>query len=107
MFVLPCVVTGAGDRNGIPNVVIEALSVRCPVLTTSISGIPELIENMVTGMTVPERDSAALADAILKLKDDTELRARLGENGRRRVEEMFDLENNIRLFVSELQRVAT
>lgn len=103
LFVLPCVVTGTGDRDGIPNVLIEAMSVRLPVVTTGVSGIPELVEHEVTGLAARERDVESLFKEIVRLLEDPDLAAKLAEAGRRRVEETFDIETNTRKFVEELE----
>ncbi len=96
IFVMPCVVAPSGDRDGIPTVVLEALLHRVPVIATDISGIPELIENDVTGILVPERNPTALADAVRRLAADREFALALAERGRDRVRGQFDPERNHR-----------
>ena len=91
-FVLPCVLAKDGDQDGIPVSLMEAMAYEIPCVSTSISGIPELIESGKEGLLVPEKDAAALADAIEKLAGDPELRAWLGSAGRRKVEQSFTLE---------------
>jgi glycosyltransferase involved in cell wall biosynthesis len=87
---LPCRVLDNGDRDGIPNVLIEAMSCGVPVVTTGVSGIPELVDHGVNGLLVPPDDPAALASAIEDLHADEALAARLGEAGRATVRERFD-----------------
>ena len=77
-FVLPCVVMEDGDRDGIPNVMAEAMASGVPVVVTGVSGIPELVSNGVNGIIVPSRNSQALADAMSTLLDDANLRVSLG-----------------------------
>lgn len=89
-FVLPCVILADGDRDGIPNVMAEAMACGLPVIVTNISGIPEIVEHEVNGLMVPPREVGLLADAIARLIDDPELGIRLGQSGRRRIEEVFD-----------------
>jgi len=96
VFVLAPVVTDDGDRDGIPNVLVEAMASGVPVVTTKISGIPELITNGIDGLLVNEHDATALAGAIERVLHDSELAARLGRAGRRRVERDFDLVANTR-----------
>lgn len=106
VFVLAPVVLADGDRDGIPNVLVEALAAGAPVVSTRISGIPELIEDGVEGILVEPEDSEALAAAIHRLLSDGDLAARMAAAGRRKVERDFDLVANSRL-VSELLAAAT
>jgi glycosyltransferase involved in cell wall biosynthesis len=94
VFVLPCLVTGDGDRDGIPNVLIEATAQRVPVVSTDVSGIGELVTNMDNGLLVPEKDAAAVADALVGLLRNSELRHRMGEKGREKVLRLFSLETS-------------
>jgi glycosyltransferase involved in cell wall biosynthesis len=96
VFVLAPVVADDGDRDGIPNVLVEAMASGVPVVTTRISGIPELITDGIDGLLVNEHDAAALAGAIERVLLDSEFAARLGRAGRRRVERDFDLVANTR-----------
>src|SRR5258708_28545415 len=93
LFVLSPHVLENGDRDGIPNVLMEAMSAGLPVVATDISGIPELIEHDRSGLLVPPCDEGALADALERLLAPLYvlvLRARLGADGRKRVIENFD-----------------
>lgn len=94
VFVLPCVVAQDGDRDGIPNALIEAMALEIPTVSTRVSGIPELIEHEVTGLLVPPRDAPALADALGRLLDEPELRRRLGPAGRAKVLADYDIDKN-------------
>jgi glycosyltransferase involved in cell wall biosynthesis len=96
MFVLPCLVTDDGDRDGIPNVLMEAMVSRVPVISTGISGITELVEHMINGILVAERDAPGIADAMETLMLQPQLRQRLGENGRTKVLGRFALEASAR-----------
>ena len=89
-FCLPCRVLDNGDRDGIPNVLVEAMACGVPVVTTPVSGIPELVRDGENGLLVPPDDPEALAAAILRLRDDPALRGRLGEAGRETVRARFD-----------------
>ncbi len=71
VFALAPQVTADGDRDGIPNVLVEAMAARVPVISTEISGIPELIEHDRNGLLVPPRDPGALAAAILQVFNDS------------------------------------
>jgi glycosyltransferase involved in cell wall biosynthesis len=101
VFVLPAVLGGDGDRDGIPNVILEAMAMELPVVSTNHSGIPEVVQDRATGLLVPPADEAALADAIAKLLDDADLRRRLGRNGRQTVAEKFDVERNVTKLLGE------
>ena len=81
LFVLPCRVSSDGDRDGLPNVLLEAQSQKLACVSTRISGIPELIDDGTTGVLVPPRSPDVLADALERLIADPALRRRLGEAG--------------------------
>ena len=110
LFALPCLVVDNGDRDGIPNVLVEAMAMRVPVISTDISGIPELIDNNVNGLLVPEKNALAMADAIEKLLINPALRQQLGDAGRARVCQDFDSQVTTLdlkdLFVSRLANVS-
>lgn len=95
LFVLPCRVAADGDRDGLPNVLVEAQSQRLCCVSTDVSGVPELIEDGKTGLLVPPEDAAALTEALRRAATDPELRERMGRNGERRVREHFDHRESI------------
>jgi len=78
------------DRDGIPNVLVEAMAAGVPVVATAVSGIPELVEHEVNGLLVAPEDPEALADALLRLHDDPALAERLTRAGRATVRDRFD-----------------
>jgi glycosyltransferase involved in cell wall biosynthesis len=90
IFALSPRVTEDGDRDGIPNVLAEAMASRVPVVTTSVSGIPELIEDGRTGLLVGSENPEALANAIERLLRDEKLRQKLAESGRKKIESGFE-----------------
>jgi colanic acid/amylovoran biosynthesis glycosyltransferase len=92
ILVLPCVRPANGAMDGIPNVLIEALSLQLPVVATRISGIPELVRHGETGLLVEERDPAGIAAAIAWYASHRTEAQDLAACGRRRVEEMFDID---------------
>jgi colanic acid/amylovoran biosynthesis glycosyltransferase len=94
LLVAPSVPTASGKREGIPVVLIEAMASGVAVVASHLSGIPELVEDGVTGLTVPPGDEAGLAGAIEGLLADPARRAQLAAAGRRRVEADFDLDAN-------------
>ncbi|MBB4266344.1 glycosyltransferase [Roseospira visakhapatnamensis] len=90
LFVLPCIVAGDGDRDGLPNVLMEAQSQGLACLSTDLSGIPELIVDGETGVLVPPDDVPALTAALAGLIADPATRRRLGAAGQARVRTRFD-----------------
>lgn len=92
LFVLPSRLTSSGDRDGLPNVLMEAQAFGVPVLSTDVSGIPELVTHGENGFLVPQREPDALAGAVAQLLGDAELRRRLGQAGAKHVRENFSSE---------------
>jgi glycosyltransferase involved in cell wall biosynthesis len=95
LFVLAAKIASDGDRDGLPNVLVEAQSQGLACLATNVSGIPELIEDGRTGILVPPGDPAALAAALVRLIGDRGLRRELGAAGAARVRSHFDMEAGI------------
>jgi glycosyltransferase involved in cell wall biosynthesis len=102
LLVAPSVVASDGKREGIPIVLMEAMSCGLPVVASRLSGIPELVDHEVEGLLVPPGDASALADAIQRLQGDPRLRARLGTAARLRIEREFDLATNARLILDRI-----
>lgn len=95
LFVLPCRIADSGDRDGLPNVLMEALSQELASISTNISGVPELIADGETGVLIKPEDVNSLASAIVRLARDPRERARLGSNGRRLIERSFRFEAGV------------
>jgi glycosyltransferase involved in cell wall biosynthesis len=93
--VLPCLVAPGGRADGIPVALMEAMALQRPVVSTTVSGVPELVEDGHSGLLVEPDDAATLADAIERLRADPALAERLAAAGRRRIEEAFDLDRNV------------
>ncbi len=91
LFVLASRIAGDGDRDGLPNVLMEAQSQGLACISTRVSAIPELIDHEATGLLVPPGDPAALAAALQRLAGNPKDRARLGAAGCRRVRADFSL----------------
>jgi glycosyltransferase involved in cell wall biosynthesis len=92
MFVLPCVIAQDGDMDGIPTVLMEAMASKLPVVSTKISGIPELISDGISGILVDPYDSIRLAQAIQKILNCPSLAYHLACEGHRIVTEHFQAE---------------
>jgi len=90
VFVMPSV-----RREGLARALIEAMAYGVPPIVTNSGGSPELVVDGVSGLVVPVRDSRAISQAIRRLHDDPELRARLGRAARRRIDEDFRIEDTI------------
>jgi glycosyltransferase involved in cell wall biosynthesis len=95
VFVLPCIRAGDGDLDVIPNVLMESMAMGIPTISTEISGIPELIEDGVNGVLVPTNDSLALAEAIIKVRNNPDFAEAIRKKGREKVEQDFDVRKNI------------
>ena len=95
LFALACRIARDGDRDGLPNVLAEAQSQGLACVATRVSGIPELIEDGVTGLLVAPESAPELSHALATLIADPSRRRALGEAGRLRVGERFGLESNI------------
>ena len=92
VFAMPSRVAAGGDRDGIPNVVLEAMAAGLPVVATKVSGIPEAVSHDTTGLLVEPDDVRGLADALARVLTDTALSARFGAAARARIAEEFTLE---------------
>jgi glycosyltransferase involved in cell wall biosynthesis len=96
LFVLPCITAHDGDRDGIPTVLMEAMAMQLPIVSTHHSGIPELVQDKINGLLLPPGDEEALANALAELLDNPALRRQLGQRGREKVIEDFEVEQNVR-----------
>jgi len=95
--VLPCRKTSDGDRDGIPNSLLEAMACAIPIISTTVSGIPEVIRSGWNGLLVDPDDTDALANAMKTLLADGKLSRRLAVHGRETVTDKFCWQNNTRV----------
>ena len=98
IFVLP------SFAEGIPVVLMEAMAMEIPVVTTFVNGIPELIRHTIDGLLVAPSDEEGLAAALASLMDDAALRERLGKAGRLRVIDRYHLGRNTQRLARIFQR---
>jgi glycosyltransferase involved in cell wall biosynthesis len=94
VLVTPSVPSQDGRKEGIPVVLMEAMSCGVPAIASDLSGIPELVEHETTGLLFPPGDDLALSKALESLYNDPLLRQRLGEAGIAKIEQEFNLHRN-------------
>jgi glycosyltransferase involved in cell wall biosynthesis len=80
---------------GLPNALLESMAMGVPVVATHVGGNPEAVENGVTGLLVPPRDDAALAEAVCTFLQNPAMAVRFGEAGKRRIADIFSLERMV------------
>ncbi len=95
IFMAPCVVNSAGEMDGIPNAIIEAMSFGLPVISTRVNAIPEIVIDGETGVLVPQKDAESLAAAIERLAQHPEKAREMAARGRILALEMFAEKNNV------------
>jgi glycosyltransferase involved in cell wall biosynthesis len=96
IFVLPCTREESGGMDNLPTVIMEAMAAGLPVISTSLGGIPEMVENEFNGILVPEHDPKAISAAIEYLIAHPEVARRFGDRGRAVAREKFSIETNVR-----------
>lgn len=92
----PCVIASDSDRDGLPTILLEAMALGTPCVSTDVTGIPEVLHHERTGLAVAQRDPVELANACSRLLSDPTLRIRLATNARRLIETKFDVQKNTR-----------
>jgi glycosyltransferase involved in cell wall biosynthesis len=92
LFVLTPVHTEDGDRDGVPNVLVEAMAVGLPVITTAVAGIPELVEHNQNGLLYQAHDVEGISSGMLELLGDVETRKQFGSAASKKVREQFNIE---------------
>ncbi len=95
LFVLPCIVGQDGNRDGLPTVLLEAMATGLPVISTELTGVPEIIDAGRNGLLTPPGDVPALAHAMAQLLGEPERRRAMGAAARAKVEREFDVRRNV------------
>lgn len=106
VLVAPSVPTRSGKREGIPVVLMEAMSSGVPVVASRLSGIPEIVRDGENGRLFPTGDATALADALVELAADRGLRDRLGRAARATALRSFDVDTNAALLIDAIRAAA-
>ena len=105
LFLLPSRTASDGDKEGIPNAIMEAMASGLPVLSTFHAGIPECVENEVSGLLVDEGDTAALADRLSRLLDHPDRWPDMGRAGRAKIEAEFNREVQAKRLISVYREI--
>ena len=90
IFLMPSIHDLAGNVDGLPNVILEAMAYGLPIIATEITGIPLAVQDGENGYLIPEKDVPALTEAALQLLASRERRRRFGENSRRFIKERLN-----------------
>ena len=106
IFIAPSVTATNGDQEGIPVVLMEAMAMGLPIVSTQHSGIPELVEEGVSGFLVPERDVDALTEKLAHLIEHPEIWPAMGKAGRIQVEEHYNIDKLNDRLVKLYQKLA-
>lgn len=97
LMICDCLIL-TSDYEGSPMIILEAMAASKPVISTAVGGVPELIENGITGLLCPPKNIKALSNLILKISNNSNLRKKMGENARKRVEKYFDITQIIKQY---------
>jgi len=100
VLAMPSVVDAGGDRDGLPTVLLEALASGLPAVATDITGLPEIIDDGVSGLLIPPHRPDLLAERLFSVMTDKALATRLARHGRQKAERQFDLKTNVRVLGS-------
>ena len=105
IFALTCVTEADGGMDNLPTVVMEAMAAALPVVSTAVGGVPEMVQDGVTGFLLPEHQPVAVAEVLSRLLSDHELRHSLGKAGRERATRLFALDQNVQILRALFQHL--
>ena len=105
IFALPCVTEAGGGVDNLPTVIMEAMAAALPVVSTTIGGVPEMVQDGITGFLLPEHQPGALADILSRLLCEPALRHSLGKAGRERATRLFALNQNVQTLRALFQQL--
>ncbi|QGY81124.1 glycosyltransferase family 4 protein [Sphingorhabdus lacus] len=91
---LPCIVADDGDRDGLPTVLVEAMALGTPCVSTDVTGVPEVVKHGTTGLCIEQRNPKALAEALGAILENPAMRERLASEARAMIERDFDVDQN-------------
>ncbi|MCG8366565.1 MAG: glycosyltransferase [Pseudanabaenales cyanobacterium] len=94
VFAGPYIIGSDGNRDGLPTVLLESMALGTPCVSTKVTGIPEVVRDKETGLSVPQNDPIALAIALKRVLTDPDLRVRLATQARQLIESEFDIHRN-------------
>ena len=94
LVAVPAVVAADGDRDGLPTVLLEAMALGTPCISTDVTGIPEVVRHEQTGLVVAQRRPDRLAQACLRLLSDEAFGCDLARRARELIESEFDIDRN-------------
>ncbi len=103
VFAAPCVVGEDGNRDGLPTVLLEAMALGTPCVSTSVTGIPEVIVNKKTGLIAEQHNPISLAKGIKQLLENSQLRVRIAEQARALIEHEFNIHENCKKIRTQFQ----
>lgn len=94
VLAVPCVIGTDSNRDGLPTVLLEAMALGTPCVSTDVTGIPEALQHRETGLIVPQHDAIALSKALEQLLTNANLRVQLATQARKLIETNFDIHCN-------------
>jgi glycosyltransferase involved in cell wall biosynthesis len=104
-IIVPSIIDSTGDRDGLPNVVLEAMASARPVIASQVSAISHAVIHEETGLLVPPNDPLALASALERVAHSIALQKELGQRARRRVEQRYEINSCTERFCKVLESV--